>query len=545
MTEQVSSVPFWAESLTSERELVKAAWAIASRGHLKTVNDAEAALVGGVTDIQPPRPAFISDLRTAIAEGGDPLGDAFLAIRSPDERRSLGATYTPSDIIESMTAWISDNSSPSRIIDPGAGSGRFALAAGKAFPKASLIAVEVDPVAALMLRANLTASGLDKQSTVLLRDFRNGDFGPSDGQTAYIGNPPYVRHHQIDREWKEWLTLTANGFGLSASQLAGLHVHFFLAALANAKQGDVGSFITSAEWLDVNYGRLVRQLLLGELGGLSIHVIDPRVMPFEGTATTGAITCFSVGSDAPSIKMKRVDSVNDLARLDKGRRFAKKRLNEAKRWTALLRATPQLPQGYIELGELCRVHRGAVTGSNATWITQADDPALPSDVLFPSVTKARELFSAGPALASDDGLRVVIDLPEDLDVLDKADRVLVERFLRRAKRDGVHSGYIAKNRKAWWSVGLRDPAPILATYMARQPPAFVRNLAEARHINIAHGLYPCEGLPKKAVDRLAQSLRETVSTTQGRTYAGGLTKFEPREMERLPVPDLSHLLAAQ
>ncbi len=67
---------------------------------------------------------------------------------------------------------------------------------------------------------------------------------------------------------------------------------------------------------------------------------------------------------------------------------------------------------------------------------------------------------------------------------------VVERFLRKAKKDGVNEGYVARYRRAWWSVGLRPAAPILATYMARRPPAFVRNLAEARHINIAHGLYP-------------------------------------------------------
>jgi adenine-specific DNA-methyltransferase len=32
-----------------------------------------------------------------------------------------------------------------------------------------------------------------------------------------------------------------------------------------------------------------------------------------------------------------------------------------------------------------------------------------------------------------------------------------------------------------------------------------------------------------------------VRLDEGRTYAGGLTKFEPREMERLLVPDPSAL----
>ena len=86
-------------------------------------------------------------------------------------------------------------------------------------------------------------------------------------------------------------------------------------------------------------------------------------------------------------------------------------------------------------------------------------------------------------------------------------------------------------------MGLRSPAPILATYMARRPPAFTRNAAGARHINIAHGLYPRVELPEPVVARLVESLRRTVSVDDGRTYAGGLTKFEPREMERLAVPE--------
>jgi adenine-specific DNA-methyltransferase len=87
------------------------------------------------------------------------------------------------------------------------------------------------------------------------------------------------------------------------------------------------------------------------------------------------------------------------------------------------------------------------------------------------------------------------------------------------------------------------PAPILATYMARRPPAFVRNLAGARHVNIAHGLYPREPLPAAALDGLAAYLRRSVTTGQGRTYAGGLTKFEPGELERLHVPAPSLLPA--
>ena len=184
-----------------------------------------------------------------------------------------------------------------------------------------------------------------------------------------------------------------------------------------------------------------------------------------------------------------------------------------------------------------------MTGANGTWITSRDDSRLPASTLFPSVTRARELFDAGDRLKSLDGLRCVIDLPENLDELDPSERRAVERFLRAARAGNVHEGYIARHRKCWWSVGLRSPAPIIATYMARRPPAFVRNPVGARHVNVAHGLYPREPMTATVLDRLAGVLSATVTTDGGRIYAGGLTKFEPGEMSRLAVPSVD-LLAA-
>jgi len=48
-------------------------------------------------------------------------------------------------------------------------------------------------------------------------------------------------------------------------------------------------------------------------------------------------------------------------------------------------------------------------------------------------------------------------------------------------------------------------------------------------------------LSEGALDALAGFLARHVPVTSGRTYAGGLTKFEPTEMERLLVPDLPEL----
>lgn len=307
-----------------------------------------------------------------------------------------------------------------------------------------------------------------------------------------------------------------------------------------SRPGDFGAFVTSAEWLDVNYGAVMRKLLLPKLGLEALHIIAPSAMPFAEAATTATIACFEAGGGAQGVRVRAVDRLAHLEPLQGGREVPWQRLNAAARWSTLLAPASSRPAGSIELGDLCRVHRGQVTGCNDVWIAGHRTPPLPASVLFPSITKGRELFNAAPELMDLQSLRCVIDLPCDLAGLAEEDP-RIAHFIAWAQAQGADKPYIARNRRAWWAVGLRQPAPILATYMARRPPTFVRNLCGARHLNIAHGIYPRQPLPDATLDALAAWLRATACTSAGRTYAGGLTKFEPRELERLPIPPLDEL----
>lgn len=499
----------------------------------------------------------LAAIRDRIRGGQDPLGDALCLLRGRVQRRALGQTFTPRPVIECMISWAADElaAGPARVVDPGSGSARFLIAAGRRWPGASLLGVEIDPVAAIVGRASLASAGLAGRSRVVLGDYRSLRLPPAGGPTLFLGNPPYVRHHQIPPDWKDWLRSTARDQGLPASGLAGLHAHFFLATALLAVPGDLGALITAAEWLDVNYGRLVRALLLGPLGGQSVHLVEAAVPVFTDATATSAITCFRPGTRPRSLRLRHVASLAELGRLAGGVPVPAASLPAAAPWGSLVRAAgpgpgrPAAalpgrlgrrpagpPAGHVELGELCRVHRGQVTGANATWVTVSGRAGVPARFLFPTVTRARELFQAWDVLPADTPLRLVVDLPADLGELSAGELAAVERFLAEAKAAGAADSYVARHRRPWWRVRLAEPPPILATYMARRPPAFVRNLAGARYLNIAHGLYPREPLAPQALDGLAAFLRRSVAPGQGRVYAGGLMKFEPGEMERLPVP---------
>lgn len=529
-TKTFRQVDSWGH-LWTEPELLRAAVQLGAP-EVAGWSDAEVVLPSTAENVPV---KVLKQLREAQAAGHDPLGDLFAQLRTPEERRDLGATYTPASIVEAMLTWAAEKQAPDRVVDPGVGSARFLMRAARAFPRAELVGVELDPLAAAVARANLAMAGLAKRAQIRVADYRDG-LPEISGRTLFIGNPPYVRHHQIDGEWKAWLTTKAKSLGLEASQLAGLHVHFFLATVLAAKKGDFGAFITAAEWLDVNYGRLVRELFLTRLGGQALVVIEPTATAFEDAQSTAAITCFDIQSRPSSVRLRRVKALTDLKDLSGGRAVRRERLETETRWSRLTFGARSCPADYVELGELCRVHRGAVTGANRIWIEGDHTKEVPARFLLPTITRAKELIAAGKVLENAGHLRSVVDLPADLDLLDPAERKAVDRFLKWAKKAEAHASYIASHRRAWWAVGLRQPAPILATYMARRAPVFTRNLAEARHINIAHGLYPRAQLTEGMLRQLVDHLSTGISVIDGRTYAGGLTKFEPGEMERLFVP---------
>jgi hypothetical protein len=527
--------------LDNEEQLAKVAASLI--GDLDSCSSVERALIGSPADN-----SFdlfgVAGLERNIREGSDPLGVAFSKLRKPHVRRRLGATYTPKSLVDRVIELISHNEDPVRVVDPGAGSGRFLAAAAKVFPKAKLVAIEIDPLASLVLRANIKTLGLQDRTDIIVADYREISLPHLSGATIFVGNPPYVRHHEIASTWKTWFALTARHHGVTkASKLAGLHLHFFLKTLDLAKAGDSGAFLTAGEWLDVNYGETLRQLLAGRLGGCSIDFFDPRSQLFCDAMTSGVITSFHVDRRPTSFALRHIAHPERRPQSKPTRLIPWSDLAAEKSWSFLVRNRPKRGVGQIELGELFRVHRGQVTGNNQVWIAGPETPRVPLKYLRPTITRARELIDCGGEISSATHLRKVIDLPISLETMAQPDREAIDEFLHWARRHSAHESYIARHRTAWWSVRLYEPAPIVCTYMARRPPVFVRNRCAARHLNIALGLYPIVPIPDHLLTALVRFLQSNVSLAAGRVYSGGLTKFEPGEMQRVPVPNLDVLAA--
>ena len=113
---------------------------------------------------------------------------------------------------------------------------------------------------------------------------------------------------------------------------------------------------------------------------------------------TAAITYFQIGAKPKRIKLKRIEKLDDLKEPNGNREVRRERLEAERRWSHLTRAGKAGPEGYIELGELCRVHRGQVTGLNKVWIAGAHSQGLPESVLFPDGHQGSRVVPGGQRL---------------------------------------------------------------------------------------------------------------------------------------------------
>jgi hypothetical protein len=302
----------------------------------------------------------------------------------------------------------------------------------------------------------------------------------------------------------------------------------------------VGCFITSSEWLDVGYGSVVRAALLNGLGGISMHLLQPESMTFEGVMTTAIISCFEVGATPPLIGIRSAQSPQGLRDLGSfERHVSRSQLQQASRWTPLFRESPgRSSERRIRLGEIVRVSRGAVTGANDFFVLdpeQAQQLGLMPHVK-PALTRAQEVFASDGLVLLNATRRLLLDPARHLD-LSAEQNLALGRHLIRGERQGIPAGYICRHRTPWWHVGAKAP-PIVATYMARQPPAFALNPDGMAILNVLHGLFPRVELDQHqllGLVRFLNSHRAELSGA-GRMYQGGLEKFEPREMEALEIP---------
>jgi type I restriction-modification system DNA methylase subunit len=216
----------------------------------------------------------------------DVIGLIFQKLVSPETRHRYGQHFTGADPVDLINSFCI-RSADAKILDPACGSGSFLVRAyyrkRSLNAKRSHVAMlgdlfgsDIALYPAHLATLNLAAREINDEANyprIERRDFF--ELTPatpfcyipkhaSDEKVpvllpqldAVVGNPPYVRQEKIGKEDKpKYAAAVADAFpGTILSGRADLHCYFWPHAARFLKEGAAFGFLTSGQWLDVDYG---------------------------------------------------------------------------------------------------------------------------------------------------------------------------------------------------------------------------------------------------------------------------------------------------
>jgi hypothetical protein len=112
-------------------------------------------------------------------------------------------------------------------------------------------------------------------------------------RTLIVANPPYLRYQQIPTAYRLKLQERASvQMGMRISGQSSLYVYFLLLSHGWMKREAVAAWLIPSEFMETNYGAVVRKYLTERVELIRIHRFKPEKIQFENVLVTSAVVVF-------------------------------------------------------------------------------------------------------------------------------------------------------------------------------------------------------------------------------------------------------------
>lgn len=470
---------------------------------------------------------------------------------SGDEREALrvkGQFWTPPWLAKVMAGWVIQDH-PEMIFDPAVGPGTFFAAAREAGFTGELHGFE--------LHLNAFADGwkfglkLDDFQHVQIADFISSPM--PEKFPAIISNPPYIRHHRLTQRQKlELKQLAQCHLGFPLDGRVGLHVYFLLKCLAQLAPGGRLAFLLPADVCEgisssVFWNRICQQYRL-----VAAMTFADAAAPFPTVDTNAMVFLFTKDKPLEDFLWLRVcerDGEAVSASLNLGKSSNVVSLHRRKLTEALktgLSRPPRTQNNFgIPLSHFAKVVRGIATGHNDFFFLtreQLCSNGLPEKFFRRAIGRTRDCPSDRLTIADLDRLEAAGRATWLLNLTDESHEKLpaqLRAYLKSGEQAGLSEKSLIKTRRPWYKMEKRTPPPILFAYLGRRDCRFVINEADVVPLTGFLCVYPWDTTPagKRKLWR-ALNHPDTLANLSlvSKSYGGGALKTEPRQLDRLEIP---------
>lgn len=468
-------------------------------------------------------------------------------------RKKYAQFFTPQPVADLMSDWLLGNDRCKTILEPAFGLGIFSRTL-------------------LNTKQDLLIKGFDIDETILTKakqhfnNFSNitlncEDYMFNDWRNKYDGiicNPPYFKFHDYDnkhilQEIESNLKFKFNGF-------TNLYTLFLLKSIFQLNKDGRAAYIIPSEFLNSDYGKLIKEYLLKTKTLRHLFVIDFKENVFDDALTTASILLLANDKNNSEINISTIDSKSDLQMIKsyidsypKGKgefSFALNELDSNIKWRKYYQLQNSINyNNLVPFSTYAKVVRGIATGANGYFAlkpSKANEYAIPKSNLLPCICKAKDVktnfftINDFKNLVENDELTYLFNGQ-------CSESEKVGNYIKKGEQEGINKKFLTKSRKPWYSIENRPPAPIWVSVFNRNGVKFIRNEANISNLTTFHCVYPTNSnlFSKINIDLLFAYLLTNVAkeifNDDRREYGNGLKKFEPNDLNKSKMLDLSIL----
>jgi adenine-specific DNA-methyltransferase len=374
-----------------------------------------------------------------------------------------------------------------------------------------------------------------------------------------ICNPPYFKFHDYDNknilnEIEKHLKCKLNGF-------TNLYTLFLLKSIHQLESNGRCAYIIPSEFLNSDYGKLVKLHLLktGTLRHIIVFNFEENV--FDDALTTACIVlCANDENKEDKVQFTNIQSINELkiianliesypALSENSNTYSLSELNPEIKWKTYYQ--PQNGHKFknlVPFSTYAKVVRGIATGSNDYFtfnLSKAQQYKIDEKYLLPCVCHSVDVKGNNFSYSDFEELRQNGKNVYLFNAVNSKDENVL-KYLQKGEEEKIDKKFLTASRNPWYSLEKRLPAPIWVSVFNRTGLRFIRNEANISNLTTFHCIYPQTNVFSGVSIELlfAYLLTDTarqIFNDNSREYGNGLQKFEPNDLNKGMILDLSKL----
>ena len=470
---------------------------------------------------------------------------------SIEHRKKFAQFFTPFSIADLMAKWILGNENLQNLLEPAFGLGVFSRAILNHKENVEIKGFEVDETIFENAKQHFEDTG---NVNILLQDYMYNDW--ENKYDGIICNPPYFKFHDYDnknilKEIETNLKCKLNGF-------TNLYTLFLLKSIHQLNPNGRCAYIIPSEFLNSDYGRLVKTYLIKSKALRHIIVVDFEENVFDDALTTASIILCANDNLTDKVQFSNIQSLKDLSKIDDiianypnfsetEQTYNISELNPEIKWKAYYQKQNSIKfKNLVPFSTYAKVVRGIATGSNEYFtfnLSKAKRYSIQEENLLPCICSAKDAKTSFFTTQDFEELKKN-DKPIFLFNAKNSNDENVNSYIQKGETEEINKRFLTAIRTPWYSLENRQPAPIWVSVFNRTGLRFIRNEANISNLTSYHCIYPKQTNLFSQINTdllFAYLLTDTakqIFEDNSRQYGNGLQKFEPNDLNKGMMLDL-------